>query len=130
MSESVANSFIDSLHKLEQNRDLESIVGLFASDCEVGNIVVPEKFHGPDGARQFWTKYRDTFDEMKSTFRNEVVTDERAVLEWSTEGTTKGKTPIHYDGVSILELGDGKIKRFRAYFDSAALGRQIEAASV
>jgi hypothetical protein len=99
---------------------------LFAPACEVGNVVSPEKFQGKDGARIFWgEKYRDTFGEVKSTFRNVFATDSCAALEWTTEGTTGNGAPVRYDGVSILETNGELIVRFCAYFDAGSLGRQL-----
>jgi ketosteroid isomerase-like protein len=126
MSEQLANKFIEALGKLEAGRDLETIVSLFAEDCEVGNVVSPEKFSRRDGAREFWgAKYRDTFGEVRSTFRNVFATEGRAALEWATEGTSKDGAPVSYEGVSILEFDGELIARFRAYFDAGDLGRQI-----
>lgn len=126
MSKQTAEKFIAALGRLEAERDLETIVSLFAPDCEVGNIVSPEKFQGRDGARRFWgAKYRDTFGEVRSTFRNVFATERRATLEWTTEGTASDGTPIQYNGVSILETDGELITRFRAYFDAGRLGRQM-----
>ncbi|HWW75872.1 MAG TPA: nuclear transport factor 2 family protein [Pyrinomonadaceae bacterium] len=126
MSEQTANRFIEALGRLEAGRELETIVRLFAADAEVGNVVSPEKFRGPEGAREFWgAKYRDTFGEVRSTFRNVYATEDGAVLEWTTEGTANDGTPIKYDGVSILEIKGERITRFRAYFDAGQLGRQL-----
>ncbi|HJQ31420.1 MAG TPA: nuclear transport factor 2 family protein [Pyrinomonadaceae bacterium] len=126
MSEQTANRFIEALGRLEAERDLETIVQLFAPECEVGNVVSPEKFKGREGAREFWgAKYRDTFGEVRSTFRNVFAKEDGAVLEWTTEGTANDGTPIKYDGVSILEIKGEQITRFRAYFDAGQLGRQL-----
>lgn len=126
VSEQLAQRFIEALGRLEAERELEPIVSLFAEDCEVGNVVSPEKFHGREGARKFWgEKYRDTFGEVKSTFRNTFATEGRAALEWATEGTSSDGAGVAYEGVSILETEGGLIKRFRAYFDATDLGRQI-----
>lgn len=127
MAQSLLHRFIESLGRLESERDLDSIVSLFSDTAEVGNVVVPAKFHGPEGVREFWSKYRDTFGKMQSTFRNHFASENRAALEWTTEGTTVNGTPIRYEGVSILEMEGDKIKRFRAYFDAGSLGHQIEA---
>ena len=126
MSEQTAKRFIEALGKLEAGRELEEIVRLFATDAEVGNVVSPEKFRGTEGAREFWgAKYRDTFGEVRSTFRNVFAAGDRAALEWTTEGTASDGTPVRYDGVSIIETDGEQIKRFRAYFDAGALGRQL-----
>ena len=129
MPSNIIEQFTDALSRLETERDLDAIVSLFASDCEVGNVVVPEKFHGPEGAREFWTKYRDTFHELKSTFRNEITSEMRAALEWTTRATSADGRPFEYDGVSVLEMDGSKIKRFRAYFDAASLARHLESQS-
>lgn len=91
----------------------------------MGNVNAPEQFTGPEGAQKFWTEYRGTFGELKSEFRNVITTPDRVALEWATRGTSVAGGPVEYEGVSILEIAGDKVKRFRAYFDPAALGRQI-----
>ena len=118
--------FIDALQVLERDRDPTGITSLFTENSEVGNIVSSRDFIGLEGAREFWETYRDTFGEVASTFRNVIVSDGRAVLEWTTMGTSAAGAPISYEGVSILEMVDGKITRFCAYFDPRDLGLQIE----
>lgn len=125
MSKEVANKFIEALWKLEEDRDVEALVEIHAEDCEVGNVAVPRIFSGHEGLREFWTSYRNTFDEMKSEFRNVFADDAgRAALEWSTEGTSNGNR-VSYEGVSILEIESDKVSRFRAYFDPRRLTEQI-----
>ena len=110
---------------LEESRDVETIANLYAWESETGNIIAPEKYEGRDGARRFWTIYRDTFGDVKSTFRNRIISDNRAALEWTTEGTSVNGASIKYDGVSILEIEGDQITRFRAYFNAADLGQQV-----
>ena len=90
----------------------------------MGNVSVSETFRGHEGLREFWTEYRKTFDKMKSAFRNVFATEEGAALEWTTEATSNGDT-VFYDGVSILEIEGGKVRRFMAYFDTRDLTPQI-----
>ena len=104
--------------------DVEALVEIHAEDCEVGNVSVSKSFRGHVGLREFWTEYRKTFGEMKSTFRNVFATEEGAALEWRTEGTSNGDT-VSYAGVSILEVEGGKVRRFMAYFDPRALTPQV-----
>ena len=125
MPDTIADRFIDALDVLETRRNAEPLAALFSDHADIGNVIVPEKFHGRKGAVDFWTKYRNTFESLRSTFRNRVVQENRIALEWTTEGLSGG-AQVKYDGVSILEVEGDKINRFRAYFDPAALGRQIE----
>jgi limonene-1,2-epoxide hydrolase len=125
VSANTAEQFIEALARLEESRDLETIVNLYAEGSETGNVIAPEKYEGRDGARRFWTIYRDTFGEVKSTFRNRIITDDRAALEWTTEGTSVNGASVKYDGVSILEIEGDQITRFRAYFNAGELGQQV-----
>jgi ketosteroid isomerase-like protein len=118
--------FIEALQVLERDSDPTAMLGLFMENSEVGNIVSTREFIGVEGAREFWETYRDSFGEVNSTFRNVIVGDVRAALEWTTTGTSPAGTPIAYEGVSILEMADNKITRFRAYFDPHDLGSQME----
>ena len=129
MSETLTKQFIEALGILESSGDTSQLENVFSENCELGNVIVPEKFHGRAGVKEFWTKYRGTFDQIRSTFRNLIVTDDRAALEWTTEGVAGEGQTIQYEGVSILEFEGGKVNRFRAYFDPAALGRQVQGAS-
>lgn len=124
MSQQVAERFIEALRKLEEEEDVEALVGIHTEDCEVGNVSVPRTFEGHEGLREFWTTYRRTFGEMRSTFRNVFATEDRAALEWTTEGTSDGDR-VSYDGASILEIEGDKVKRFMAYFDTRSLGPQV-----
>ncbi len=121
--------FIAALETLEQQQDVEPLADLYAATADVGNVVTPHDFTGPDGARDFWTRYREAFSEVRSSFRNVIVADGRAALEWTSEGSNADGTPFRYDGVSVLELDGEAITRFRAYFNPSDLGRQIAAAS-
>jgi steroid delta-isomerase-like uncharacterized protein len=124
MSQQVADDFVEALRKLEEDRDVDGLVAIHTKDCEVGNVSVSETCRGHEGLREFWTEYRKTFDEMKSTFRNVFATEEGVALEWTTEGTSNGEA-VSYEGVSILEVEGGKVRRFMAYFDTRDLTPQI-----
>lgn len=126
MIEETAEKFVAALHKLEESRNAEEIVALYADDAEIANVVAPMKFSGQDGAREFWTKYRETFGEMRSEFRNKIHGEKSAALEWTTRGNSNNNNEICYSGVTILEIENDKITRSCAYFNADDLGRQIE----
>jgi ketosteroid isomerase-like protein len=129
MPRELTRRFIEALGTLEASRDAGALVDLFADDAEVGNVLVPEAYHGREGAREFWEQYRGHFGEVRSTFRNVIDGEGRVALEWTTTGTSAAGAPIAYDGVSLLEIGGGRISRFSAYFDSASLGREMREAA-
>lgn len=57
---------------------------------------------------------------MRSEFRNVFATEDGAALEWTTEGTSNGDT-VSYDGVTVLKIEGGKVRRLMAYFDTRDL---------
>src|SRR5215203_4377794 len=124
MSKKIAKKFIEALHELEENRDVETIAALFSDDAEVNNVVTVENTHDLT-AQEFWQKYRDNFGEVHSEFSNKIYGDETAALEWTTTGTAADGGEIKYEGVSILETDGKRIKRFFAYFNPSKLGRQM-----
>jgi hypothetical protein len=124
MAKEIAEKFIKALHKLESNRDVETIAALFSDDAQVNNVVTIDNSHEMN-APEFWQKYRDNFGQVSSEFTNKIIGDNNAALEWRTTGTAADGSEIEYEGVSILEYDD-QITRFFAYFNPGKLGRQIE----
>ena len=116
-----AEQFIAALREVEESGNAEAMRPLHAADAEVSNVTMTEPDRGPDGAVHFWSKYRESFTRVHSEFRNIVESDDAALLEWTTDATTAAGVSTRYDGVSVLEFGDGRIRRFRAYFNPVAL---------
>lgn len=125
MSIDVADRFVEALWKLEDDGDVEALIEIHTEDCEVGNVAVPRTFSGHEGLREFWTSYRDTLGGMKSEFLNVFADEEgHAALEWNTAGKVNGNS-VSYDGVSLLEIEDGRVRRFRAYFDPRVVSEKV-----
>lgn len=128
-TENLVRRFIDGLHELERSGDPDALVETYAEGSETSNVASERTFSGKEGAREFWRRYRGAFGEAHSEFRNVIVGKDRAALEWTTTGTGTDGAPFAYDGVSVLEMGgagdSAAVTRFRAFFDSAHLGRQI-----
>jgi len=122
MAASHADAFIAALRRLEEHGDVEAMVTLFAEDAELSSLTDAAPHHGREGARRYWEAYRDSFQEVRSEFRNVVSGDDVVVLEWTSHGRGAEGRAFEYDGVSVVEFRDGKVRRFRAYFDPAALG--------
>lgn len=125
MSEQLVARFIDALGRLERDRDVATIAGLFGEDARIANVIMPDPVVGPAGARSFWSMYRDTFGTIASHFDNVFVCGDKAALEWTARGTGHRGQPIRYRGVSILEMSGDRLSRFTAYFDPADLGAQL-----
>jgi steroid delta-isomerase-like uncharacterized protein len=118
--------FIEALEQVESSRQYDAMVALFAEDSKLGNVLVPDHFHGQDGASRFWQDYRSSFGEIRSEFHNRVESENQAALEWVAQGTGTHGQPVRYQGITVLTFEGGKISRFMSYFDPRGLGRQIE----
>jgi hypothetical protein len=69
----ITQQFIDALAALERERDLEPITGLFGPDSNIGNIVSPREFSGPDGLAPSGRRIGRAFGDVSSTFRTVIV---------------------------------------------------------
>lgn len=127
MSSTDAQTFQDALARLEADGDAGPLVDLFAEDGECDNLTHASPERGRDGAHRFWTQDRSQFETVRSDFRNVIDHGDRIVLEWTREGTARDGAAVRYDGVSLIELRDGAISRFCAYFDPREIGHHIPA---
>jgi ketosteroid isomerase-like protein len=119
----VTDDFARRLQEFERTRDVDPLVELFSDDAELSKLDGADVRHGRDGARRFWTEYREVFDDLRSEFTGDTRGGDRAVLEWVAEGSLRpagdgGARSVRYPGVSILEVADGAIRRFRTVYDS------------
>lgn len=120
MAESITQQFMSALRQIERTKDPEPLVALFGDDAELRNLSRNEPSQGVDGAREFWQRYLGDFGDIASTFEHVVEGPDGAAMEWISEGTLAKGSPIAYRGVSIIETADGKVRRFRTYYDTAA----------
>ncbi len=123
--EAPAARFIQALEQLERDGRLDDLVALYRDDATIGNVLEPLPLQGRNGARNFWTMYRNTFKEVRSAFRNVIADERRAALEWTCKAKGRHGQAIVYEGVTVLDFQDGMIVRSWAYFDGAGLGAQL-----
>jgi ketosteroid isomerase-like protein len=119
MASQTAENFMSALQEAERTGDVNALVKMFTDDAEITNIALKQPFKGRDGAYEFWNDYLKVFDRIASEFTHVTEGGETAVLEWRAEGALRHGHPIHYCGVSIIEMSDGRVRRFRSYYDSA-----------
>lgn len=129
----LAERFTDALHALDKDADaLDDMVALFAEDATLENAALDlegETREGTDGARAFWDTYRKQFARAETTFHHVTAGDggeaggPAAGLFWTTRGESPDGQSLDYHGATLLAFdGDGKVKRFRGYYDT----RQLE----
>ena len=120
MASEIAERFMQTLQQIEETKNVELLVLLFAENAELNNLTMLEPLKGQDGARQFWQKYLSVFGHIHSHFTYITESNDTVVLERISDSTLPDGEPIKYPGVSIVEIKQDKIQRFRTYYDSAA----------
>lgn len=113
----MTDRFAEALQETERRGDPGPVTALFAQDAEASNLV--RSARGRDQIQQFWAEYLDLFDDVTSEFTRVVQGDGAAALEWVSRGHLRNGRRVEYRGVSVIEVADDAIVRFRTYYDTA-----------
>lgn len=100
----VTRRFIAALRTVEQRGDTDMMAQLFTQDAVLLSIDGHGPRLGPDGAVALFTNYRQQFDTVNTTFTQVTEGDGHAALEWSTNATQGGGHPVHYTGITVIDL--------------------------
>src|SRR5262245_699205 len=109
----MVRQFMGALQEAQGSGDVGALVALFADDAELSKLA-------NDQPSRFWRDYLKSFYRVRSSFTHVFEGSGTASLEWVSEGALPGGRPIRYAGVSLLEIEGDRVRRFRAYYDSAA----------
>ncbi len=121
MAKPTADEFIAALRQVEDAGNVDALAALYADDSQTSNPEAREPQRGVEGARRFWEAYRKSFGTIHSRFHSILESEDKAMLEWTSDCETAAGVRTSYDGVSVFETANGKITRFTAYFDPAEL---------
>lgn len=119
MPSEVTTAFMHALQEAETSNDPSPLVALYAEDSTTENLSIGP-MRGQDGARDFWRRYLDVFQDIRSEFFHQSDDERTGTMEWVARGHLKSGKPIEYKGISVIEVEGGKVKKFRTYYDSAA----------
>ena len=125
MAASKAQRFVEALYALEEGGNVEPLASLHGDDADISNPLVPHVHRGEQGAREFWSSYRGTFDTIHSDFHHVEDAGDTSFLEWTSTGRSTQGRDFSYRGVSVVEWNGDRIRAFRAYFDPRHLGHQL-----
>lgn len=113
--------FIRALRGLENDRDLQPLVQLFAEHCEITSPLFANSMQDMEGARRYWRKYLDNFEEVRTEFISVVDGNDISALEWISSATLSGGRPVEFSGATVLLSEENRITSLHAYFDSRSL---------
>ncbi len=118
-NQEVTQTFADALIHYEKNGKVETLIHLFGENCEIETR--RQIYRGKLGAEKFWQEYAFTFSKVSTNFVRVDDHSGHSVLEWISEGILASGKPFRYEGVTLIDIEEGQIKRFKSYFDSGAL---------
>ncbi|MDF3035561.1 MAG: hypothetical protein K0S28_835 [Paucimonas sp.] len=132
LAREAADKFIAALHQLEEGDEqaVEDIADLFSDQAALSNSIIMQdrakhERMGREDIAAFWHEYRATFKAIHSEFTDITLGEHAAGLVWHSTGTDAQDQALDYRGISLLTFDDnGKIQRFKAYFDTEQLPRQ------
>ena len=133
-SEKVVCAYFDALNE----RDYERVAASFSDDCEFVSVASGVQFRGTDSMLHGLREFAEAFPDWTVEVANIVASGPSVATEWKTTGTQEGvfrgesPTGIRFrrDGCSVAEVEDGRIVRYRDYYDRATLLEQLGLAGV
>ena len=127
--EAHARSYFDAVAA----RDPEAMASHWSPDG-VEDLVAERVLRGPDEIAGFFRELFAAMPDLETTVQRVVADDSHAVVEWREAGTFTGAPfqgiepngrRIELRGMDILEVKDKKILSNTAYYDGAAVPRQL-----
>lgn len=100
----------------------------------IGHIP-PETLTGPEGYKQFVTRYRTVFPDLHFTVADVVAEGDRVVSRWTCRATHQGELEgiaatgmqVRSTGMSIARFSAGKMVEYWANWDALGLMQQLGA---
>ena len=119
------------------DKDWEKVRALVTPDCVYEEIATNRKAHGVDDTVRFWQGWAKAMPDSKASFDNQVMQDNKVVLELTWRGTHTGplQTPrgeiaptgrrVELKACQIMEVSGERAKTIRHYFDMNTLFQQL-----
>ena len=115
------------------DRDYERAAQSFTDTCEYTSMASGVRFTGSASMLNGLREFADAFPDWCVEVERVVVSDPFVVVEWHTSGTHEGEfrgtlpTGIRFErrGCAVAEVVDGRIARYRDYYDRATLLEQL-----
>jgi steroid delta-isomerase-like uncharacterized protein len=126
-------SLTDELSKAWNTHDIKRIVSFYAQDYEGIDVVNATPQTGLQAIYSYVEVYLNAFPDLLFETQDRLIQGNRVAVVWKAQGTHRGVLmnipPTHravtVQGISVMTIVDGKIKRARNVWDMAALLRDI-----
>lgn len=113
--------------------DLDALLDQYAETCVFVDKAFDIEHHGHKGIREVFAFTYSMMPDFRATYSDYVVTDDRAAAKWTYTGSFTGEfegkrytaVPVKVDGVSFMQLSDGKIVHNADYWNLPVLAAQL-----
>jgi steroid delta-isomerase-like uncharacterized protein len=113
--------------------DADRVAKFYTPDFEGADVAQPHPQRGLKELRQTLNRYWQAFPDLHFTAESIIIQEEQVALAWLARGTHQGRLmnipptgrPIQVQGVSLLTLSNGKIKKATYIWDVAGLLRHL-----
>jgi steroid delta-isomerase-like uncharacterized protein len=127
-AESLALTFSN---KIWNERDLDYVQESFSPNCKIHSPL--GEYQSPKQMLEIIQTWFKAFPDLIVNHLTPITEGNRVAIQWQAQGTHKGAfqgieptdKPIHYNGVTIYEIQDGKISQYWAYVNVHTLLKQI-----
>jgi steroid delta-isomerase-like uncharacterized protein len=132
---------IEVVRKLNEaltHRDWAAFEALISDDCEWVDVPSGRTLRGVDELVDLCRAFTAAFPDFSVESLRLIAQDDVVASEWSARGTHEGPLALPdggaiqptgrsfaRTGVGIVELRDGKIVRYRDYFDRQTMAEQL-----
>jgi steroid delta-isomerase-like uncharacterized protein len=139
LDEQFARGFAERYVEAWNSRDADQIEPLVTPDVVWLDPALPEPARGVHEVKDFMRRSWVAFPDLRLSSGPMWLEPhgESMTWAWRMQGTHRGAIDppgfaatgrrIDVDGVDVWDLADGRLERYRAYYDMATLARQIGA---
>lgn len=115
------------------DRDYDRAAAAFDAACEFVSMASGTRFTGPSSMLNGLREFVAAFPDLRADVEHVVAAGPFVAAEWRTTGTHQGEfrgelpTGIRFErrGCAVAEVRDGRIVRYRDYYDRATLLEQL-----
>jgi steroid delta-isomerase-like uncharacterized protein len=133
-NEALVRRYVEEVY---DQRKLEVIDEIFASDFTLHDPDLPGGARGPEGIKRIVQTFVDAFPDLQITLDDELSSAEKVVTRWTTRATHQGElmgiaptgNRIEVTAVGIWRVAEDKIAEAWLVYDALGMMQQLGVAS-
>jgi steroid delta-isomerase-like uncharacterized protein len=116
-------------------RNLDAVDEIYASDFVGHDPTMPEDVRGVEGIREFYGMYQSAFPDAEIAIEDQVAEGDKVVSRWTGRGTHQGElmgvppsgNRVEVTGITISRTERGKVVEEWNNYDALGMMQQIGA---